>query len=311
MKRRAFLAGSLGAIAAGCGGAVPRWPPRPIPPEPEPPPAEPTPPTRVGPPIWGNFLAAPGFSLDGPGETPGLMYGAMLPEERKRFRDVYRAHGWRTLPIHPQQTYRHWAYDYSKDLPAYRDVLHEAIAEGLEPLGMVMNWRPEGWTLDQARRYIDETLPKLMDLYTNVCFGWESNDISEVGVSEDTLILQHQIRQIVGPDKPTWLHVAPRWWSPTPRALDSMDEWAYWRAVGDNCDGLLLQLDFHDTDEHARFVTFDMYPIAGTAGLAGRLVEALHKKCAVFEFARTWTEWQRLHTALDTHPKAHLLEGYC
>lgn len=277
---------------------------------------------KIGPPIYGNFLATPRFEL-GLGQMPILFLLGMPRDQRQRAYDAYRAHGYRTFPCHYRQFYRQWGYDYTNQLGQYEELLEEAISFGLEPLIAVMNWHPGEPmpTRDTAKREIDRTLPPLLDLSKRFFYAWEQTD-HPLGWSEDTLDLSRHIRGILGPERELYTHNAPDYWSPNPFKVDSMDEWHFWSEVSriereemsgrTLLDGLLLQLHPGDTVEADRHKLFEYENNPARAqGYVGRVIEHFHRKMALFEFARTFPEWELRQSAVEAHPKAALLEGYC
>ena len=260
--------------------------------------------------VNGNYLAAPGFELD-LNQIPGLMYGAMTPDERAWYRSVMKANGWTTLPISPFGTYRGWSYDYSGDMPAYRALLREAREGGLEPLAMCLTDRPELWTLDEALRYIDETLPHYKDECAGFSLAWESADVAHIHMAPEQVILQKHIKDIIGPDYPLWVHLPPRWWSPSYTVESGKNEWDFWNESRGILHGLLFQIEPNDPEHKVNYYLHEMYPIYGVAGICGRLHDKLGYEIALFEFARNFPDWLRVKAEAERHVHASHLRGFC
>lgn len=283
--------------------------------------------------IAGNFLALPGFEL-GFGQKPGLM-AWMEPEYRARLKE----YGGNTLVVQPYAIYPPWSFDYRNNLATYLHLLTQCKNEGFKLIGMIYNWHRDidpMWTVDSAKVYADSFIPMVLSLYDEFCYGLECNDFgsptriddinnpSQVaawengkGINSSTEILpisQH-VRAILG-NRKFWLHLAPQWWAPSPRKINTMDEWQFWNAVGNNSfTGLLQQTDprkfdeFPSIQEQVVHFMYDYKPINGVSGFVGRL-GAVNKEIALFEFARTYNDWLSIKNAVQARPESVKVLGY-
>jgi len=215
-----------------------------------------------------------------------------------------------TVPFSPFARYRQWAYTLSP-LEMF-ETLAELRQEGLAPLAFLLTDHLDGhaWTLDEAKRHMDDHLPAWKNHAVSFAMCWEIDQVRGLEHENTQLALIEHARQHLGPGAIIWDHRQPGWWGPG-LVAGTRNEWDYWRDPKNTLHGLLGQQRLEQSWSDARDEWLESTWAGTPRGIAGRLTQELGKACALFEFARTTHDWNERKTEYRNHPHARWLSGFC
>jgi hypothetical protein len=237
------------------------------------------PPDIPNPTQWqGNFLCIPGFEY-------AFMYPAWEERKRTAFRKVYGGQQ-NYLPLSPWAAYPgHGAYNFVSTPEIFLDLILELQYHHIKVCAFTLtnHWDGKHWSVDDAKRLLDKTVPIYKYAAASFCGGWEWSDIDDLADGDAALSIYKHIRSLVGDGRLIYHHDRPGWWSPA--FQDTRNEWDWWKHR-DAPDGLLYQARLYPDVAESHFWAYE-YPYRGIVqGIKGRLQNHLNKQFVMFEHSR-------------------------
>ena len=211
-----------------------------------------------------------------------LLYPGESAARRSTMRAMLASRGFTHLPFAMWGAYSTLpTYDYRANVSGFRAILTECYQAGIVPCWFALTDQLSGpgWTEAQADAFLVDMVPRLRDLLSAVCLGWEINQVAGMSDGSVQIRLLRRLRELVGPAIPIYVHYEPYQW-----AGYVGQEVLWWETVGAACDGILYQVSPFDS------VAFNLANALtasgpGGGGICGR-IKALGKRFVLFESRR-------------------------